>query len=250
MPKDDVYTITDDNTLSSAPSGFGRSTFKSSRRDGEQATERSYGRSFRAGSSSAPKAASLSIFLWGTGQMYNNQRSLGWLLLLTQGLAIAGHWSLMMVWPSLRESVQFLGMTELNLLMSVAGLDLILVLVMLSNIYQAYYRAEAEEGAFDGCEIPFLSGAASLVMPGWGQILNAQPGKAIVFMFSLCAGLFVAGLMAFTPFLRLVAEIDPLGILRHKVDIAAAATMGGAATMWALSLYDAVLIARCQKRMN
>lgn len=250
MPqKDDVYTITDDNTLSALPAGLGRSRFRSNERDGVP-TERSYSRQFRAGSSRAPKASSLSIFLWGTGQMYNDQRSLGWLLLLTQGLAIAGHWCLKMIWPSLREMVQFLGMTELNLLMTVAGIDLILVLVMLTNIYQAYYRAEAAEGSFDGCEIPFLSGAASLVMPGWGQILNAQPGKAIVFMFSLCAGLFAAGLMALTPFLRLLSEVDPQGFLRHKVDIAAASTMGGAAVMWALSIYDAVLIARCQKRMS
>jgi TM2 domain-containing membrane protein YozV len=248
MPqKDDVYTITDDNTYSSLPSGMGRSRTRSG-------TDTVYSdrssRSFRVASSRPPKAASLSLFFWGTGQMYNEQRALGWLLLLTQVLAVAGHWCMAMIWPSLREMVDFLGMNELNLMLTVAGLDLLIIAIMLSNVYHAYEVAGARDGEFDGLEIPFLSGVASLVVPGWGQILNAQPGKAITFLFSVCVGFATAALLMLTPFLSLLATIDPDGTLRHKVNLGGMGIVGAAATLWALSVYDAVLVARCQKRMG
>ncbi len=251
MPqKDDVYTITDANTLSTVPAGMTRGRSSASRDSGSWGGDGTRSRHYRVSSSRPPKASSMSLFLWGTGQMYNEQRELGCLLLLTQGLAVAGHWCLAMIWPSICAMVEYLGVTEWHLLLTVAGLDLGLIFLLVTNVYHAYHRAEGEDGAYDGCEIPLLSGFASLVVPGWGQLLNAQPGKAMVFLFSLCAGLGTAALMMLTPFLDLLSSMDQQGILRQKADIGALALLGIAGTMWVLSVYDAVVIARCQRRMG
>jgi hypothetical protein len=249
MPQqEDVYTITEQDILAS----IGRE--ETARRTGhsEIRPDRTPSPSMRAresGGAAAFAASSLSIFICGAGQIFNRQGKLGALLFLSQAFGWAANWAVVQLWPTLVELGDLFGVTEWRLLLAVAAADFLLILLTLGSVYQAYRHADAESGGLEGTGNPLLSGLASLLMPGWGQLANAQAGKAVVFLFSLLAGVYVVVVMRLTPFLRLLDLMDPSHLLAPNVTASAAAVLGVASVMWVLSVYDAMLVAGFQRRM-
>lgn len=238
MPQiEDVYTITDDSVLTAAPGAGSR-----------KASRIAY-RQPPSGGARAVKASSMSLFFWGAGQIYNRQGRLGLLMLLTQALAASIGWSLTRIWPQVRDLVQLLGFSEWQLVATLAGAALLLIPVMLWGVLQAYRYAEAESGAWEGVSNPMLAGFASLILPGWGQLLNAQPGKAVAFLFWPLAGLYSVGLMLLTPFRSILAAAHAGTALTDQIALGAFALGTVAALMWILSVYDAALVASFRRRM-
>ncbi|HEY3175424.1 MAG TPA: hypothetical protein VGK94_06630 [Candidatus Polarisedimenticolia bacterium] len=247
--QEDVYTITDQDILAS----IGRE--ESARRAGRAGIrpDRTPSPSMlprQAGGAAPFSASTISLFVCGAGQMYNGQGKLGVLLLLTQVLGLCFNWAVTQLWPGLVELGDIFGVNEWRLLLAIAAVDFLMIVMMLSSVHQAYRRAEAESGGFQGIGNPVVAGLASLVLPGWGQLANAQPGKAMAFLFSLFAGAFTVVLLRLTPFLRLLEPIDVGHVLMPRVTAAAAAILGLAGVMWILSVYDAMLVAGFRRRMD
>src|SRR5262249_31262165 len=124
-------------------------------------------------------ASSLSLFVAGAGQAYNGQGQLGLLFFLIQALGVSANWAIVNGWSSLVELGGLFGWNEWQLFRGLAILDAGFAVLMLTGIYQAYRRGERDAGGFDGLANPVVAGLASLLLPGWGQLVNAQAGKAL-----------------------------------------------------------------------
>jgi len=193
-------------------------------------------------------ASTLSLFVWGAGQAYNGQLKLGLLLFLTEVLAVVGHWSVAKLWPVLKEMGYLFAVSEWEIFVSLAVVDFLMIFLLLYNVAQAYHQAEMETGPFEGFRRPVLSALASLVVPGWGQLLNAQLGKALFFLFCLLGGIYVATLLAVSPFLHFAAGLDLNALTARPVPLAGVGVLFLGAVAWILSVYDAFLVAKYRRQ--
>ena len=128
------------------------------------------------------RAASLSIFLWGGGQLYNGQRAgANWLFLLQVlllGLLIVGglNWRHLAGWLDLYFRLDRTGPVILFLLFLGGATGWI------GGTFQAYREADRRDTVrFSGKEREGIAALASLAIPGWGQYLNGQPRKGAAF---------------------------------------------------------------------
>jgi len=193
-------------------------------------------------------ASTLSLFVWGAGQAYNGQMKLGLLLFLTEVLAVVGHWSVAKLWPVLKEMGHIFAVSEWEIFVSLAVVDFLMIFLLLYNVAQAYHQAEMDVGPFEGFRRPVLSALASLVVPGWGQLLNAQLGKALFFLFCLLGGIYVATLLAVSPFLRLTPVLDLNSLTARPPVLAGVGVLLLGAVAWILSVYDAFLVAKYRRQ--
>lgn len=193
-------------------------------------------------------AATLSMFLCGLGQIYNRQSQLGVLFLLTEILFLSAHWALFRTWSIARDLAASIGVSEMGLLLGVAAIDAVMVFILLGNVWQAYRQAEVSDGGtFGGISSPFLSGAASLLLPGWGQLINAQLSKALFFLFIALITAHVVGFVMLTPVIGLIASSGIGALSPHRLTGGIVGLVVCCAMMWILSVYDAVVVAGCRR---
>jgi len=248
MPQDpDVYTISDQDVLDASMVDLARSR-EADRREAKGAGRRGRAASFRPGGAAPLAASSLSILALGAGQAYNGQRQLGALLFLTEMLAAVGHWSMLQLWPSLVDLVALWDVTEWGLIQAIAMADLALLGLVLVTVFQAYHYAETMQGGFDGFGNPLLAGVASFIVPGWGQIMNAQIGKALFFIGAQLTGAYIGVLMVFTPFVRMMHQQYGDAPMVQQFSTGAIATLCACAILWMISVYDAVLVSGYRRR--
>jgi TM2 domain-containing membrane protein YozV len=245
MPvQEEIYTISDADVLTSDARR---------RKSGRVLPDWRPSASVRGPSGGAARplvASSLSLFVSGAGQAYNGQGQLGLLFFLFQALGAAANWAIADQWTDLIELSALFGWNEWQLFRGLILIDAGFVSVILAGIFQAYRRAERDTGGFDGLANPLVSGMASLLLPGWGQLVNAQVGKALVFLSGLLAGGGVLALLTLTPLVRILGDVDPSGLLSSNAGTAAIGVLGASAMLWVLSVYDAVLVAGYRRRMS
>ncbi len=198
----------------------------------------------RGGSGRAAGAASLSLWIWGSGQWLNGDRDLAGLLFAWQLQIAAIHYLVVSLWGSIRRMAHVFFVTEWELLLYVAALDFWLIFLLLFNVSQAYRSAERGGGRFGGLRNAWLSGLTSLLVPGWGQILNGQLRKGLFFLFAFVTQIWLLGFYLMTPLYRVVSELDPNQALLRNVIQVGKVVLGGTTILWLLSVYDAVLVAR------
>ncbi|HMC83742.1 MAG TPA: hypothetical protein VKL61_10995 [Candidatus Polarisedimenticolia bacterium] len=253
-PQDDVYVISEEDILEPFRKGQGgkKGPFSVATADGTERLSGATARSTRSRSSGSARplvASSLSLAICGAGQVYNGQAKLGLLLFLTEVFAVVAHWSALKLWPVLRDLAFVFAITEREMFVFLAVADFLLVFFMLYNVAQAYHHAEAEGARFDGLRSPILSGLASLMVPGWGQLLNAQLGKALFFLFCILTEIYVVGLLMISPFLRILPDLGDGDFLARRATLAGMGVVAVASLMWVLSVYDAFLVARYRQKM-
>jgi hypothetical protein len=198
----------------------------------------------RQGSARAAGAASLSLWVWGTGQWVNRDRDLAALLFLWQIQIVAVHYLVASTWGSIRRMAHIFFVSEWELLLYAAALDFWLIFLFLFNVSQAYRSAERSKGPFRGLMRPWLSGLASVLVPGWGQLLNGQLRKGLFFLFAFVTQVWVMTYYLLTPLYRLASDLDPNQLVLRNVIQAGKAVLGITAVLWLLSAYDAVLVSR------
>lgn len=258
MPqRDEVYTISDDDVLESMRRELERRG--SMRPDASGGADRQRSATSRervryaqppASGTRALWASTFSLFICGAGQAYNGQGKLGALLFLVEALMVSVNWSLTRLWPEVKAVADVFGVTDLQIFLSVAALDYLMVFMIMTAVYQAYRQAERTDGVFSGRDNPVVSGMASLIVPGWGQIINGQPGKAISFLFCVLSGVYTIILLALTPFPKLLNEVDAWRSLSAQLNTGVAAVLAVAGVVWVLSVYDAMLVAGFRRRMS
>jgi hypothetical protein len=196
------------------------------------------------GSARSAGAASLSLFVWGSGQWLNGDRDLAMLLVLSQGLIATLHYLIVATWSPIRRMAHVFFIEEWELLLGAAAIDFWLIFLLLFNVSQAYKSAERQRGAFSGLKRPLLSGLASALVPGWGQILNGQLRKGLFFLLTFVTQVYLLAFYLMTPLYRIVSDLDPNQVLLREIIQYGKVLLVATSLLWMMSIYDAVLVAR------
>jgi len=258
--QDEVFVITEEDILK--PSGKGKGGGPRAVAGGKAARAAERAESVdetvaegpvtaRRRSPKSPAAAStLSLFVWGLGQLYNGDSRLAALFLLSELMIVSFHYLLYMTWDRIKTFAHLFFVSEWELMLYASSIDFCVIFFLIYNVAQAYRGAEARGGRFDGLHRPFVSGLASLCVPGWGQLLNGQLGKAVFFLFSFFLQAYLVVLYRLSPFFRILADIEPQQFLLNKAIKVGMGIMFVTALSWFISTYDAFLVARYTRRLR
>lgn len=246
----DVFVINGDTVLRASPKGAGAKTAGPGSQTVPLMTENQATRvSMPDGRQSARPAgaASLSLFAWGSGQWLNGDRDLALLLALSQALIVALHYLVVSTWGSIRRMAHIFFIQEWELLLGAAAIDFWLIFLLLFNVSQAFKSAERQRGPFHGLKRPWVSGLASLIVPGWGQLLNGQLRKGLCFLMAFVLQGYLLGFYLLTPLYRIVSDLDPNQLLLREIIQYGKVVLVATILLWMMSVYDAALVARYTK---
>lgn len=128
------------------------------------------------------RAYTLSLFFWGGGQTYNEQRGKGVLLQLLLIMFCVGIALSLFYGKPLLEFLRSHGISNADAFLGAEALLFFVLIVWRYNAGDAYHTAvKMNKKKFRGIQnrvYPFL---CSLLLPGWGQFLNGQPVKGSIF---------------------------------------------------------------------
>jgi TM2 domain-containing membrane protein YozV len=186
----------------------------------------------------SPVAAfSLSLVVWGGGHFYLGKSRPGSIYLATMVLFYAAL-TAMAVFPGATGRWLLL---ERPILLVAALIGLLVgLLVWGGNAVDAYYRAVSLRTApFLGLDRCLWPVSASLLLPGWGQFLNGQPKKGILFLLGTLCGAYSALLLIAAGRFWSVIGMSPCRKFIEISLIAAAASVPLVLILWIASAYDA-----------
>lgn len=203
---------------------------------GTARSERGY-REARSSSRARPQlAGSLSLFVPGLGQIVAGQATWGLFYAASLGFCAACVWAAFTMRDWLLPTMKVLGIRIELFVIAVAVLVVSAMLLHLAAISHAQMAAGGADDN-DGAH-PIVAGFASLLVPGWGQILAGHPKRATFFVGMLW--LIGAAWVAATPLgMRAlhVLGIEIPSALRD--DLGAAILIAAPAIVWIIAIYDA-----------
>lgn len=190
-------------------------------------------------------AYTLSLLLWGTGQMYNGQRAKGMRALCIE---VYGNGAALLAFVFQREIPSYLryyGISPAQAVLAAAFLLLACLLFWASNASDAYHTAaRARRTPFTGVSSSFYPAFCSLLVPGWGQFLNGQPVKGGLLAGSAMFGFFslisVQGILEVWPFL----ENSPSRLVVEGVLLLSLLFLPLVPVLWVFSAFDAWKVSR------
>jgi len=190
--------------------------------------------------------ASCSMFISGSGHFLHRRWKTGAFYLLTVCVAAALHALASATWPRLLSIASRYDLGEADLLFGLLMVDVFVITVLLAGVHTAYALGRVCSGdEAKPTPHPLWAALASLLVPGWGQIVNGQVMKAMAFLFATYAGVLAmaAWLLLPDPIVRLLAAIgEPF-----QPAVVASALLALGLVVWTVSLYDAVLVARYRR---
>ncbi|MEJ2314095.1 MAG: hypothetical protein P8Y85_04825 [Nitrospirota bacterium] len=129
-------------------------------------------------------ALSLSLVVWGGGQLYNRDRKLGLLLALLMANFCAFLFDGISSWQAL--SSDFRPYLSLSNLLFAGWVSFVFaLLIWFSGALQAYRNADKGRATpFAGVRKRLLPPLCSFLIPGWGQLLNGQMKKGALSMMA------------------------------------------------------------------
>lgn len=149
-------------------------------------------------------AFSLSLLIWGAGQIYNGQWKLGALFVLMMANIYAYLVMAVLYWNSMITATAAVYLGPFVIRIAFGTVYFAGLLFWLFSALHAYYTAAKLRGdKYTGVEIPLIPPLCSLLVPGWGQILNGQIKKGLFFLL-----LAMLGFLS-TPSLLFIPEIWP-----------------------------------------
>lgn len=178
-------------------------------------------------------AGFLSLLVPGLGQLFCRRAGAGLFFLTWTGLIGAFGWALVATLDQTMSTLRLLGYPGVVAVWTLGGLFVVLALLHLTAILTA--------GPADGHRAahPVVTGIASAVLPGAGQILAGSRTRAVVFVATDWA-IAALWLVQAGP---IVKKLDQVGVI--VPDIVQAMTQPAVlwtapAVVWALSVYDAI----------
>lgn len=189
-------------------------------------------------------SGSLSLWIPGTGQIAMGETQLGILYLSVLGFAGALGWALFDSLDRLVDTFRLFDYPGAAAFWLLALVYFTGSIAYLSNVLSATAHADGHRA---NTASPVLCGIASGILPGWGQVLNGDRMRAILFLTSVLA--LVAIGVTLTP--RAFELLDGFGLyLPYWKQLHAAPTLRWTVPIliWALAVYDAVQSAVGKRR--
>jgi TM2 domain-containing membrane protein YozV len=125
-------------------------------------------------------AGSLSMFVPGLGQMIAGEIAWGLFYLSGIGFCAASLWAVMVTLDSLVPTLRLLNVPIEFLVVTVATLAVLAMALHLAAVLHAQARAGSDGG--HSAPHPIVAGLASLLIPGWGQLLSSHRRRAATFL--------------------------------------------------------------------
>ncbi|MCZ6777946.1 MAG: hypothetical protein O7F16_03165 [Acidobacteria bacterium] len=190
-------------------------------------------------------AASLSLFLCGAGQLLNGRRDLALLYFLTEVLFIAANWFLWNMWSSVVKTVGLFSIRPTDVMLVATAGNFLFLMFMVFNVFQAHKDASGG-GQAESCQ-PWISTPASILVPGWGQILNGERGKGALLLGTFLAALYAFGLSWLHKPLWKLWDSSYQMIFGFELTIGGLIALSVALVAYIYAFYDALLVSRRQR---
>lgn len=182
---------------------------------------------------------SMAMLVWGSGHMYCGTYGVGAVLMVSM-LMFYSPIAVMLLFRDVAGPFEAeIGSPTLFLVAGAVIYLFVGLVCWLGNAIDAYNRAVLlRAGPFKGVDNERWPLLGSLLFPGWGQYLNGQPGKGLVFLSfgaigTLC-GVYVGLVLYAIPGL----EAEPGGVAFEISLIVAMLLIPVCFVMWLVSVYD------------
>jgi TM2 domain-containing membrane protein YozV len=190
-------------------------------------------------------AGSLSMFVPGLGQMFTGELAWGLFYLSGIGFCAASVWALVASLDRLIPTLRLLDVPVEFLIVAVFSLAGFGVALHLSAIVHAQCLGAGARG--HAAPHPIVAGLASLLIPGWGQILAGHRRRAVLFL----GAVWLLG-AAWT----LVTPAGAHALARASLAMPAAVRddwgpvvmLSAPLVLWAIAIYDAAAGAAAERR--
>jgi hypothetical protein len=191
-------------------------------------------------------AFSLAMLVWGSGHLYCKNYRTGALFLATMVLFYP-----LLIWYWLARldaagaSAIVSGQFDSSFVAGGAIFCLLGLTCWLANAVDAYYRTQKLRAEpFRGLDRETLALAGTALFPGWGQYLNGQPVKGLIFLLFGGLGLSALGLILTTPYWCPVVATSTIGTFLDRCFVIALVVLPCSLLAWILAAYDAVCACR------
>jgi len=125
-------------------------------------------------------AGSLSMFVPGLGQMITGEIAWGLFYLSGIGFCAASLWAVLVTLDSLVPTLRLLEVPIEFLVVAVSALALLAIALHLAAVLHT--QARPYPAGDHGAPHPIVAGLASLLIPGWGQLLSSHRRRAAIFL--------------------------------------------------------------------
>lgn len=189
--------------------------------------------------------ASLSLFLPGAGQMLAHEMAWGLFFLSSLGFLSTLAWSIVVTIDRLSATLRLLELPSLGALGVLPFLYIAAAVIHIGGVLHAHgvgspWRREIH---------PFWPALASVVVPGWGQMLNGACGRA-AFILGYIWVLGAGGIMI-SPLGRRMLSIAGLELpLAVRPRLALGTLLAAFVIVWAIAVHDAFVIAKVRRNQQ
>jgi len=188
-------------------------------------------------------AATLSLLIWGMGQFYTGKsRSslLYFLFMINFGIIVGLQF---FYWSFFATFLEKAHIDRSNVSFVIGAICVTGLLIWVVNIIHAYYCASINRSTpYEGTGHPFLATFCSVLIPGWGQLVNGQPKKAMVFLIFAAIGLAAgtATILAALLWPRFISVDDRVAV--EWLFVAAVFVAPPFLLIWLVGIYDAAKV--------
>jgi TM2 domain-containing membrane protein YozV len=189
-------------------------------------------------------AGSLSIFVPGLGQMISGE--IGWGLFYLSGIGFCATtlWSVLVTLDRLVPTLRLLEVPPEFLILAVGTLAALAIALHLGAVLHAHALAT---GGDRGASHPIVAGLASLLIPGWGQLLAGHRRRALLFLGGAWL-LSVAWLLVTPSGMSVLARLNLALPASLRDGWGPIAMLSAPLVLWVIAVYDAAAGAASERR--
>jgi hypothetical protein len=179
-------------------------------------------------------AGSLSIFVPGLGQMLSGEIGWGLFYLSGMGFCAAALWAMLATLDRLVPTLRLLNVAPEYLVLAVGTLAALAMALHLGAVLHAQRLAE---GGDSRPPHPIVAGFASLLIPGWGQLLAGHRRRAGLFLGGVWV-LSVAWLLVTPVGMRILAGLSLALPAAFRDGWGPIAMLSAPVVLWVIAVYD------------
>jgi TM2 domain-containing membrane protein YozV len=189
-------------------------------------------------------AGSLSMFVPGLGQMVTGEIAWGLFYLSGMAFCAASLWSLLVTLDRLVPTLRLLDVPLELLVVTAGSLALLAITLHVSAVLQAHELAA--EGRVADASHPIVAGLASLVLPGWGQLLAGHRRRAALFLGGVWL-LSAAWLLVTPAGMRLLSRLGLALPAVMRDGWGPVVMLSAPLVLWVIAVYDAAAGAAAER---